>query len=327
MEMCARLELMIENESLSEADIEVIRDIESRLDLRKQIRPVLKFSTATIVVLKIIICVCVAIIIAPFEIIASVLTLFNPIWAKLNLKKNNLPTEMLQLLTFRWGALCFGLEVHVEGKNNVPDVPVVFMYSHASNLDPLAIGAVAPCPLRFIGKKAIFLIPLFGWLFMLYGHIPIDRHNRESAIESLKSAARSVRRSKASIAISPEGTRSVTGHLQKFKKGPFHLAAHTRMPIVPVIINDAYDLMPVGHILPHSGVLTIRYLEPIMPPEGNDPIDVDHLSRTVRVAMLQGLSEPAAGQADVYLFHETLVTILPAAIIIVAAAYLYLSRN
>jgi 1-acyl-sn-glycerol-3-phosphate acyltransferase len=109
------------------------------------------------------------------------------------------------------------------------------MCSHASNLDPLVVMASSPVTVKFIFKQSLLvLFYIFGLAYfygnalsvlilMFIGHIPINRSKREKAIQSLIKAGKKIAKYNRAIGIFPEGTRSHTGALQEFKKGPFHL--------------------------------------------------------------------------------------------------------
>ncbi|OQS01809.1 hypothetical protein THRCLA_05742 [Thraustotheca clavata] len=196
---------------------------------------------------------------------------------KFGIKNNYLPVDIIQWW-FGW-AMCTAGGIHIitEGKENVralngKSTVMMFSYesdisadivsfSHASNLDGLMIQGSSPTVLKFIGKKSLFLIPIVGWVFRWgFGNIPIDRSNRERAKQSLKYLARAVTDYGRSVAISPEGTRSKTGLLQDFKKGPFYLQSDAGAPITPAIVIGAYELWPPARIFTLPGKCLVRYL-------------------------------------------------------------------
>ncbi len=89
------------------------------------------------------------------------------------------------------------------------------------------------------------------------------------------------------ISIAPEGTRSTTGQVLPFKKGPFHVFEDLKTaPIIPVVIMGAYDLYPPGRLINIPGRVYIKYLPPIMPSEASDK---DKMSRLVRRRILTAL--------------------------------------
>lgn len=118
-------------------------------------------------------------------------------------------------------------------------------FTHGSTIDAFVLGAILPIPPSVLAKKELFLLPYFGWLLQAYGSVPIDRKNRKSAVVSLEIATEIA----DCVIIAPEGTRSTTGQLLPFKKGPFHLWESLNGPIVPIVINGAFELLPPGIIL------------------------------------------------------------------------------
>ena len=87
--------------------------------------------------------------------------------------------------------------------------------------DGFLISAVCPVRQLAFGKKELFLIPFFSWLSLAFGGVPVDRGHRGRATSSLAlTVSLAARFSRVSIAIAPEGTRSLSGQLLAFKKGP-----------------------------------------------------------------------------------------------------------
>jgi len=105
-------------------------------------------------------------------------------------------------------------------------------------------------------------MPVIGQLMTAAGVIFIDRKNREKAIEAMKPAVNALR-SGTSIIIFPEGTRSYDYRLGPFKKGAFHLAMQAGVPLVPVVIKNAHDVMPRGTNLFRPSAVEVIVLPPI----------------------------------------------------------------
>ena len=146
-----------------------------------------------------------------------------------------------------WGATMLklaGVDLEISGKENIlTNGPQVFMSNHQSWFDIFIVLAGISCQFRFIAKKELFDIPVLGGALYKYDAIPIDRKNYISAMRSIDAAARRVRDGK-SIMTFPEGTRSADGKVQPFKTGVFHLALRSGVPIVPISICGASDIMP-----------------------------------------------------------------------------------
>jgi 1-acyl-sn-glycerol-3-phosphate acyltransferase len=154
-------------------------------------------------------------------------------------------------------------KVKVIGKENLLlGKPQIFMANHQSDFDILIALAYIPVQFRWIAKKELFNIPIFGAAMRSAGYIEIDRHNREKALQSLDEAALRIRKGK-SIMTFPEGTRSRDGEIKAFKQGAFHLAIKTGVPIVPVSIIGSGQIMPKRSVKIKSGQIKLVIGEPI----------------------------------------------------------------
>lgn len=174
-----------------------------------------------------------------------------------------------------------------------PRQPYVFMANHLSTVDIWAIFVALPTKVRFIAKKQLGRIPLFGWAMAAGRFIFIDRQNPLAARRSMDEACARIR-SGSSVAMFPEGTRSRDGHLGPFKKGGFHLALTAGVPIVPVGIRGAHEVMPRGSLILRRGPVTLEIGVPI-PTVGLSVADRDTLLERVRseVARLSGQDKRA----------------------------------
>ena len=119
-------------------------------------------------------------------------------------------------------------------------------FTHASITDAFIIAAMTPVQNYTLAKKELFLVPLLSQGLATFGGIPIDRGNRSKAVMTLKSAIESAK-SGDCVMISPEGTRSTSGQLALFKKGPFYIWEQLQSPVIPLVIAGAYELCPPGN--------------------------------------------------------------------------------
>jgi len=144
-----------------------------------------------------------------------------------------------------------------------------------------------------VAKKELERVPVFGRAFVSCGHVTVDRGDRGSAVESLEKAARQINADNSSIMIFPEGTRSPTGAMQRFKKGAFVLAIQAGVPIVPVAVRGGRAIMPKGSYRIRPGELEIHIGEPISV-EGMTHDDRDALLRRSfeAIAALRGGTGP-----------------------------------
>jgi 1-acyl-sn-glycerol-3-phosphate acyltransferase len=165
-----------------------------------------------------------------------------------------------------------------------PQRPYVFMANHTSIADPLAVAVAIPQPFHYIFKKELGRIPVFGWALLSLGQIMVDREHTEQARASLAEAISGLSGNN-SILIFPEGKISRDGRLRPLKKGGFHLAIQTGLPIVPVRIEGARKICPPGgsgHF--HKGLISVRAFPPLMVC-GKTETDIPALMEKVRVCL------------------------------------------
>jgi 1-acyl-sn-glycerol-3-phosphate acyltransferase len=177
----------------------------------------------------------------------------------------------------RWNRL----HATVEGiERLVPGQPYVYVANHASFVDIWALLEHLPGSIRFVYKKELGGIPVFGAAVRASGHIAIDRQNRASAFSAYDVAAGDVRGGTSAMVFA-EGTRSADGRLMTFKKGPFVLAIAAGVPVVPVAVLGAYESLPKGSIAPRQVPITIR-IGTLIPSTGRSYEDRDAVSSQCR---------------------------------------------
>ncbi len=180
---------------------------------------------------------------------------------------------------------CAFVRVRVEGKENLqPGENYVFAANHSSIFDILVLLAYLPIQFRWLAKKSLFSLPLYGHSMRLAGYIPIDRSNPRKGVKSLEKAAEEIRKGK-SVVIFPEGTRSQDGQIQEFKRGGFILAVKAGHPIVPVSISGAHRVMPARTFKVTPGRIKIVFGKPI-PTRGIKRSEQNQLMAEVRKAIL-----------------------------------------
>jgi 1-acyl-sn-glycerol-3-phosphate acyltransferase len=163
----------------------------------------------------------------------------------------------------RWIFWSCGVRVEVQGLENVdPARPCVFMSNHQSVTDIGALVLTLPVSWRFVAKRELTWIPLFGWALALGGHPIVDRGNHERAVASLRRAAEQVKRG-THVVIFPEGTRSETGEMRGFKSGGFHLAIQAQVPILPVTVSGSRRITPKRSLRIESGRVKVVYGKPV----------------------------------------------------------------
>lgn len=168
----------------------------------------------------------------------------------------------------------------------------VLVCNHQSWFDVFALSASLPVEFSFVGKKELSRVPVLGQAWEKVGHVAIDRSDRKSAIESLKRVEEQFRAGRT-IIMFPEGTRSPTGELARFKKGAFVMAIKCQVPVVPVAVSGTGAIMSKGDWVIEPGTATIRVGSPIST-RGLTQRDRNRLTRDARaavVALMNGRQE------------------------------------
>jgi HAD superfamily hydrolase (TIGR01490 family) len=136
-----------------------------------------------------------------------------------------------------------GVQLRVTGEQNLWDQrPAVFLFNHQSQLDMPILCKLMREGFTAVAKKELANDPVFGLAFRLAGVAFVDRGGHGDARQALAPAVQRLRDG-ISVLISPEGTRSVTPALGEFKKGAFHMAMQAGVPVVPIVIRNAGELM------------------------------------------------------------------------------------
>ena len=137
-----------------------------------------------------------------------------------------------------------------------PERSYVYLANHQSYFDILVLLSTVPSQVRFAAKASLFRIPIFGWALTVGGFIPIDRSDRSRARKAFAAAASRLQGG-ASVLFFPEGTRSRDGEFGKFERGGFLLALRSGLPIVPVGVRGAREVLTPGTLWIRPG-RTIR---------------------------------------------------------------------
>jgi 1-acyl-sn-glycerol-3-phosphate acyltransferase len=188
------------------------------------------------------------------------------------------------------------VKVSVKGLEHIdPRVPYLYMANHQSMFDILSLLAYLPVQFRWLAKKELFHIPVFGYSMARAGYISIDRSDRRSAHKSLLEAARKIAGG-VSVVIFPEGSRSTDGRIRPFKAGGFHLAIRSGRPIVPVVISGAREVMPKGRLRIRPGHICVSVNPPIDTTSYKDKAKKDLMER-VHSIMEQDLEQQRATES------------------------------
>lgn len=156
-----------------------------------------------------------------------------------------------------------GIEVETHGEHNLwSHRPAVFLLNHQSMLDFYVVLYLMRRDFTGVAKKEAANTPGFGPFLRMADIAFVDRGDTRKAIESLKPAVERLKEG-LSLAIAPEGTRSYSPRLGPFKKGAFHLAMQAGVPIVPIVIRNAAEMMSRNSPLMRPGKVQVSVLPPI----------------------------------------------------------------
>ncbi len=184
-----------------------------------------------------------------------------------------------------------GVSLDVVGERNLWAArPAVFVFNHQSKIDPVIVSKLLHKDFVGVGKKEVASLPFADKLMEFGGAVLIDRADSVGAVAALKPLVNVIRDEGKSVVMAPEGTRTVSPRLGKFKKGPFHLAMQAGVPLVPIVLHDAIDIAPKGTFLYRPGKVRVEIL---------DPVDTSSWSAATideHVAEVRGLFLRALGQ-------------------------------
>ncbi|MBI4957545.1 MAG: 1-acyl-sn-glycerol-3-phosphate acyltransferase [Myxococcales bacterium] len=152
-----------------------------------------------------------------------------------------------------------GIRVEPSGLEHVPaHGGFVYAANHQSQLDILVLGAALPGDFKWAAKRQLMHVPFLGWHLRLAGHVPVDRQSGPAAAARTTAAFERTLRQGKPLLVFPEGTRSADGELRPFKNGGFVAAVRAGAPIVPVVVDGTFDLMPKGAVDAASSRSTVR---------------------------------------------------------------------
>lgn len=177
-------------------------------------------------------------------------TLALCIWLLTVLFDKNL--RLLHMFSSFWASLYTWLNpawlVTIEGRELIDNKETyVMVCNHQSAVDiPILFRLFTH--FKWVSKDILFKVPLIGWNMCLNRYIRIRRGSIKSQIRMLDDCKKNLKKG-SSVMIFPEGTRSETGEMKKFKRGAFDLALKTGRPILPIIINGTSEVLPKNSLV------------------------------------------------------------------------------
>ena len=179
------------------------------------------------------------------------------------------------------------VSVKVDGRQNIdPKTSYVFVANHQGAYDIFSLYGFLGHNFKWMMKSSLAKIPFVGYACRSSGHIFVDRTNANSIRQSMDKARKQLSRG-MSLVVFPEGSRSRTGRIGAFKRGAFFLATELSLPVVPITIDGAYNILPRSTAFPRPGRITLTIHKPIEPDsEGHH--DLNKLMETSKQAIESG---------------------------------------
>lgn len=184
----------------------------------------------------------------------------------------------------------FLLPVHVTGREHLqPGTSYVFVANHQGAFDIFLIYGFLNRNFKWMLKKSLRKLPFVGKACESAGHIFVDKSSPRKIVETIRSAEK-ILQDGTSLVVFPEGRRTFTGHMGEFKKGAFLMADQLQMPVIPLTIDGAFDVLPrTAHLMHrHSLRLTIH---PAIYPKGKGGNYLDELMQESFEAIHSALPE------------------------------------
>ncbi|HYS17714.1 MAG TPA: lysophospholipid acyltransferase family protein [Candidatus Binatia bacterium] len=203
-------------------------------------------------------------------------------------------TPVLDLVRPGIRRLCrayFGLEL--SGIDNIPaDGPLIITPNHQTFADPALVTIPVRRRVYYMAWSRLFEIPVFSWLIRRLRAFPVRIESSDPS--SMREAVRLLLAGHV-VMIFPEGERTLTGKVARFKLGAFRLAASLRVPVLPVTIAGGHESWPPGRVFPRPGRISITYHPALEPDPSLEPRQAaSALAQRARAVIAGGLGEVSA---------------------------------
>lgn len=132
--------------------------------------------------------------------------------------------------------------------------------NHQSYLDPILAALPACRPFNPMARDSLFRNPLFSRLIRSLYAFPVKRASAD--LGAIREAIRRLRQGRI-VLVFPEGTRTRDGSIRPLHAGMIVIAQRARVPILPMVIDGAFECWPKGRRLPSPRPLSVIYGEPV----------------------------------------------------------------
>ena len=181
------------------------------------------------------------------------------------------------------------VRVTVKGRENIDkDTSYVFVANHQGAYDIFSIYGFLDHNFRWMMKVGLRKIPFVGRACAAAGHIFVDNSSPAAIRRTMEKAEKTLQGGMSGV-VFPEGSRTKTGHMGAFHKGAYQLSMEFGLPVVPVSIDGAYDVLRRGDTFPHWGHIRLTIHKPIPAPA--DEADRRRVIDASRAAVASALPE------------------------------------
>ncbi|MCB1056685.1 MAG: 1-acyl-sn-glycerol-3-phosphate acyltransferase [Acidobacteria bacterium] len=199
----------------------------------------------------------------------------------------------------RWWLAASGVRVRRTPPPRLPGG--IYLANHASWYDIPSLIVSIPGNIRFLAKRTLFQIPIFGWALRAGGFIPVDRQDKSRAKESFQAGIDELRRG-GSLVLFPEGTRSRDGRVHTFQRGGFLLALKSGLPIVPVGVEGTYRVLPRTTLRVRPRPVTVHFGAAVDPADyglrGRRRLISEVRAEVARLAGVEAVAEDPSAAAE-----------------------------
>ncbi len=201
--------------------------------------------------------------------------------------KNGKAPRTVQVLWSRSVLWFLLVPIKVTGREHVnPKQSYVFVANHQSFLDVFAVYGWLPNNFKWLMKKEIRKVPFVGTACKVAGHIFVDRSNPRAALQSMEHIKGELVDGISTV-IFPEGTRTKTGEMGRFKQGAFKIAMDLNLPVVPLSLKGFHHAMPARQLFVNPKASTALHIgEPI---DLSQFADINEAMTYVREKVEEGL--------------------------------------
>jgi len=194
--------------------------------------------------------------------IATIILGIPVMFAGILSRTGNLAFSISKLWAYTMLAVSF-VRMEIKNKNKIlKGTPYIIISNHQSHYDIITLVTTLGIQFRWIIKKEILKLPIFGYALYASRNIFIDRSNTARAIESINKGIDRLPKG-VSVMVFAEGTRSPDGQIHEFKKGGFVTAVRRKIPILPVTVNGSRRVMRKGSFTLKPGKIQIVIGDPI----------------------------------------------------------------